>query len=381
MQELKRFGVDRPEIILTSDPAIGMQPAEKWAVDRFMTENGLDPAGSYMCICLRRWPGFESRIREIARAIEYAYRKHGMTPVFLSINRIDDNRAAERVAEQMSRVPYHIISSPMDSHLTIGIIARMRIMVSMRLHGLIFAAGQGLDRFHRPCRQSGRLAGRPACPGRKPQKAGKRKRTGSPSAAGGRYTEGKSMIRGAVLAEGRSYQLQAVIAPQEDSPALSKARSAGVAGTVVDPDLFPSTASYCKAVSNKLKDMDIDLVILADYSMPLGEVTKRFRNRIIAVCPCLIPAFENFKGDMYQVLHDRGIKIAGATAYFTAEDGGIGPIILQKAVDLEPGMSREAIYTKIREDAESVILPEAVKLFCANKLECDGNLVRISGNK
>ena len=144
MQELKRFGVDRPEIILTSDPAIGMQPAEKWAVDRFMTENGLDPEGSYMCICLRRWPGFESRIREIAKAVEYAYRKHGMTPVFLSINRIDDNRAAERVAEQMAGVPYHIISSPMDSHLTIGIIARMRIMVSMRLHGLIFAAGQGL---------------------------------------------------------------------------------------------------------------------------------------------------------------------------------------------------------------------------------------------
>ena len=56
-----------------------------------------------------------------------------------------------------------------------------------------------------------------------------------------------------------------------------------------------------------------------------------------------------------------------------------GPIILQKAVDLEPGMSREAIYTKIREDAESVILPEAVKLFCANKLECDGNFVHISG--
>ena len=144
MQELNRFGVDRPEIILTSDPAIGMQPAEKWAVDRFMTENGLDPEGSYMCICLRRWPGFESRIREIAKAVEYAYRKHGMTPVFLSINRIDDNRAAERVAEQMAGVPYHIISSPMDSHLTIGIIARMRIMVSMRLHGLIFAAGQGL---------------------------------------------------------------------------------------------------------------------------------------------------------------------------------------------------------------------------------------------
>ena len=204
------------------------------------------------------------------------------------------------------------------------------------------------------------------------------------------------MIRGAVLAEGRSHQLQslldaiffreipefelaAVIAPQEDSPVLAKARSAGIAGTVVEPDLFPSTASYCKAVSNKLKDMDIDLVILADYSLPLGEVTKRFKNRVIAVCPCLIPAFENFKGDMYQVLHDRGIKIAGATAYFVAEDGGIGPIILQKPVELSPGMSRQAIYNRIQEDAEAVLLPEAVKLFCANKLECDGNFVHISG--
>ena len=206
------------------------------------------------------------------------------------------------------------------------------------------------------------------------------------------------MVRAAVLASGDGSRLQAlldavyfneipnfelvaVICPQQGCYAMTRALSAGIPAFVVDPELFPNSTSHSMAVANKLKDMDIDLVILADYSMPLGEVTKRFRNRIIAVCPCLIPAFENFKGDMYQVLHDRGIKVAGATAYFTAEDGGIGPIILQKAVDLEPGMSREAIYTRIREEAESVILPEAVKLFCANKLECDGNLVRISGNK
>lgn len=144
MNELKRFGVDRPEIILTSDPAIGMKPAEDWAVDQFMRENNISLDGKYMCVCLRRWPGFDSIVRDIAAAIEHTYRTHGLVPVFLSINRIDDNRAAELVAEHMSGVPFHIVATPMDSHLSIGFIARTHIMVSMRLHGLIFAAGQGV---------------------------------------------------------------------------------------------------------------------------------------------------------------------------------------------------------------------------------------------
>lgn len=204
------------------------------------------------------------------------------------------------------------------------------------------------------------------------------------------------MTRGAVLAEGRGYRLQAlldavffheipdfelvaVISPEENAYALTRAQTAGIPGYVVDPDLFPSTSSYCKAISNKLKDMDIDLVILADYSLPLGEVGKRYKNRIIGVAPSLIPAFENFSGNMYQVLHDRGIKVAGATAYFAAEDGSIGPIILQKTVPLDPEMDPDAIRTRILEDAEWVLLPEAVKLFCGNKLECNGNYVRIAG--
>ena len=203
------------------------------------------------------------------------------------------------------------------------------------------------------------------------------------------------MTRGAVLATGRGTRLQAlldavffreipdfelvaIITPQENAYALTRAKNAGIPGFVVDPNLFPTTASYCTAVTNKLKDMDIDLVILCDYNLPLGDVGKRFKNRVIGVVPYLAPAFEGYEGNLYQTLADRGAKIAGATAYFAAEDGSIGPIILQKTVNLDPGMSEETIRARILEDAEWIILPEAVKLFCANKLECFGNYVRIA---
>ena len=144
MKELERFGIDCPERILTSDPAIGMPAAEDWEVDQFMKENGIPSDSKYFCICLRRWPGFEAKVKDIAQAAVHTYRHHGLTPVFLSINRIDDNRAAERVIEHMEGIPHYIVASPMDSHLTTGFISRMHIMVSMRLHGLIFAAGQGV---------------------------------------------------------------------------------------------------------------------------------------------------------------------------------------------------------------------------------------------
>ena len=68
----------------------------------------------------------------------------GLTPVFLSIHRLDDGKAAERVTELMGDTPCVILRSPMSSGMTIGVMSRMTVVVSMRLHGLIFAAGQGV---------------------------------------------------------------------------------------------------------------------------------------------------------------------------------------------------------------------------------------------
>ena len=90
-----------------------------------------------------------------------------------------------------------------------------------------------------------------------------------------------------------NFELVAVISPQRDAYAMKRALNAGVPAYVVDPELFPTMTSHSMAIANKLRDMDIELVILAGYDLPLGVVPYQFKNRIIGTCPSLYPAFED----------------------------------------------------------------------------------------
>lgn len=141
--ELERFGVTKPEVILSSDPAMILEPAPERDISSVMESAGLRADEKYICFCLRRWPGFQEKSPIFAAAADYAYEKHGLTPVFLSINHVNDGDAADAVTAQM-RAPFHILRNPMDTGLTIGIMSRMDTVLAMRLHGLIFAAGQGV---------------------------------------------------------------------------------------------------------------------------------------------------------------------------------------------------------------------------------------------
>lgn len=142
-RELARFGVHRPEIILSADPAITLPAAEDARIDALMVQNGLTPGGKYLCLALRDWDGFTGKAACFAAAADRAFDKYGLTTVFLSINSRDDGAAAQLVRGKM-RSPSILLAEPFDSALTIGLISRMTAMVSMRLHGLIFAAGQGI---------------------------------------------------------------------------------------------------------------------------------------------------------------------------------------------------------------------------------------------
>ncbi len=176
-----------------------------------------------------------------------------------------------------------------------------------------------------------------------------------------------------------NYELAAVICTEPNAYALRRCSNAGVDAIVVETADFPTKLSYSMAISNKLRDMDIDLVVLAGYAMPLGVIANQFKNRVIGVYPSLVPAFENEERPARCVL-ERGCKVAGATAYFADADGKVGAIIGQQAVEVKQDDTLESLERRIMEEAEWKLLPKAIILYCQGKLEIHGDRVVVKEN-
>ena len=156
-------------------------------------------------------------------------------------------------------------------------------------------------------------------------------------------------------------------------------KEAGIETVVVEPAMFPNDTSYDMAIRNKLKDMDIELVINAGFYPGVGRETARsFHNKVIAVQPSLIPAFETLRGDaVHEAVLARGLKVTGATAYLVDENGGVGPVLLQKAVPVLEDDDLTTLKRRVLTDAEWKLLPEAVKRFCAGKIRLHGGRAQL----
>ena len=173
------------------------------------------------------------------------------------------------------------------------------------------------------------------------------------------------------------FELAAIIAPTKNCYAMKRVANSGIPAYVVDPELFPTMTSHSMAVANKLKDMDIDLVILCGYECPLGVIPYQFKNRIIGTYPALYPAFSGEEGDIQEAVLSKGLKLTGATAYFADSDGGIGPIIMQKAVPVLPDDDAESLRKRVYEDAEWKLLTDSLNLFCTGRLSIRSKKVYI----
>ena len=143
LSELEHLGVTGPTMIVSSDPALSLPASSYERVSEELSKYGLDPEGKYVCFSVRNWAGFAQKASAFAEAADYASERLGLTPVFILINRQEDGEATEAVRNLM-RTKTAVISECMDSALTIGVLSRMSVVVSMRLHGLIFAASQGV---------------------------------------------------------------------------------------------------------------------------------------------------------------------------------------------------------------------------------------------
>lgn len=176
-------------------------------------------------------------------------------------------------------------------------------------------------------------------------------------------------------------EIAAVISSNPDAFALERAAKAGIPGYVVSRKQFDSNRAMTVALVERLQALHIDLVVLAGFMTILtGEMMQAFPNAVINVHPALIPSFcgEGCYGlHVHEKALEYGVKLSGATVHFVSEECDGGPIILQKAVAVEEDDTPETLQRRIMEQAEWKLLPQAVSLFCQNRLRVEGRLVHI----
>ena len=173
-----------------------------------------------------------------------------------------------------------------------------------------------------------------------------------------------------------------VVASKPGVYALVRARDNGIAAKVLARRDYESVADYSRVLADTLLSEGIDLVVLAGFLTIIDEqMYEAFPNRIINVHPALIPSF---CGKGYYGLHvheaalTKGVKVSGATVHIVTPECDAGPIIMQKAVSVSEDDTPETLQKRIMEEAEWVILPEAVKLFCEDRITVKNNKVYIS---
>ena len=145
--------------------------------------------------------------------------------------------------------------------------------------------------------------------------------------------------------------------------------------------LLADTAAYSAAMLDAFRAEHADLIVQAGFMTILDEtICRAYPNQMINVHPALIPSFcgKGFYGlHVHEAALKKGVKVTGATVHFVTEVCDGGPIILQKAVAVEQGDTPETLQRRVMEEAEWKILPEAVRLFCDNKLRVRGRRVYI----
>lgn len=176
-------------------------------------------------------------------------------------------------------------------------------------------------------------------------------------------------------------RISLVIASKPGVYALERAANAGIESAVLCRKDYSDIAAYSAALVKALKEAEIDLVVLAGFLTIIDEqVYEAYPNAIINIHPALIPSF---CGKGYYGLHvheaalHKGVKVSGATVHFVTPECDAGPIILQKAVEVKQDDTPETLQQRIMEEVEWKILPEAVKLFCEDKLTVKDNIVYI----
>ncbi len=140
LDTLRDMGCEKGNVHLTADPAL-LMTGDRSAATRYLTENGLNPEGHYSLFVLRPWDGTQERLSAICAAADYGWEHYGLAPLFYTLEP-DRDTEITRIAAMLVRAPVQILPPETDGATLCGLMGKMDLVVSMRLHALIFACAQ-----------------------------------------------------------------------------------------------------------------------------------------------------------------------------------------------------------------------------------------------
>ena len=159
-------------------------------------------------------------------------------------------------------------------------------------------------------------------------------------------------------------EIALVISNKESAYALERAKKAGIEGKFISPKQFNDREEYSRVMIDTIRNAGCELVVLAGFLVVLSEsFVKAFEGKIINIHPSLIPSFcgDGFYGlKVHEEALKRGVKVTGATVHYVDSGTDTGPIIYQKAVEVQPGDTPEVLQKRVMEQAEWIILPRAI---------------------
>lgn len=176
-----------------------------------------------------------------------------------------------------------------------------------------------------------------------------------------------------------SGEIALVVSNSRKAFALERAKKVGIPTRVLLKKELGGQEGFEKVLLETLEEYKIQVIILAGFmSILSGNFTDRYPRRILNVHPSLIPSFcgEGFYGlRVHEAALAKGVKVTGATVHFVSEVVDGGAIIAQKAVEVEDGDTPETLQKRVMQNAEWILLPQAVSDFCAGRLRVDGAIV------
>ncbi len=207
------------------------------------------------------------------------------------------------------------------------------------------------------------------------------------------------MLKIAVLVSGGGTNLQAiidainagtitntaidvVISNNANAYALERAKKHGIEAMCLSPKSYETREQFNDALTQAIVDRQIDLVVLAGYLVIIPpQLIAAYKNRIINIHPSLIPSFcgTGFYGlKVHEEALKRGVKVTGATCHFVDEGTDTGPIILQKAVEVQPDDTPKTLQQRVMEQAEWIIMPRAIDLIANGNIQVEDGIVKIA---